>query len=234
MVKTKVTSIRLNSDLLEKVSAFGLNVSRVCEFALQNEINKLILNENVVPKGTVGISKNSRIIMANKKFKNIKRIKVGDKVLSHNILTDRFEDANVIDVGPLTPEKTFTTSITIVNTAGTEIEVLPGTKIFCRPETFSEVDWIPAKDIRHGFLVSTASPKSSIGGSRIVNVNENHIHDFFFRLEVYPNNCFFANSNIRRKLHYMNDYMSSVWTFPVKGYLGQIGILLEQDIIHPK
>lgn len=235
MVKTKITSIRLDADLLEKASAFGLNVSRVCEVALQNEINRLILKKtDIVPKGTVGISKNSRIIVAEEKFKDITKVEVGDRVLSYNISTNGLEYSNVIDVGPLTSEKAFTTSKTIENAIGTKIEVLPYTKIFCWKRSVSDADWIPAKEIDSGLLAKTVSHKKASGSVHIVKVEENHVRDIFYRLEAYPNNNFFANSNPRRMLHYSQDYMPSVWAFPVKGYLGKIGILLEQGSIHPK
>lgn len=230
-----MTSIRLSADLLEKASAFGLNVSKICEAALQNEVNKLILNESIiVPKGIFGISKNSRIIMSSGEVKNIRKIKVRDKVLSYNLSTDRLEDANVLDVGPLTSENAFATSITIENAIGTKIELLPDTKIFCWPKNFSEANWISAKDIRPNFSVRTTSHKRSSGSTLIVKVKKNHVKDVFYRLEVYPNNSFFANSNPRRKFHYINDYMPSVWGFPIKGYLGQIGTLLEQSSIRGK
>jgi len=106
--------------------------------------------------------------------------------------------------------------------------------IFCWSKSFWNADWISAKDVSSGFMVKTVSHKKSSGSTHIMKVKENHAQDIFYRLEVYPNNNFFANSNPRRKLHYINDYMPSVWAFPVKGYLGQIGILLEQVNIRAK
>ena len=41
MVETKVTSIRLPKDLLEKAQDLGLNVSKVCENCLRKAVSKL-------------------------------------------------------------------------------------------------------------------------------------------------------------------------------------------------
>ena len=41
MAETKVTSIRLPADLLEKARDLGLNVSKVCENCLRKAVNKL-------------------------------------------------------------------------------------------------------------------------------------------------------------------------------------------------
>jgi len=230
MHRTKVTSIRLDAGLLEKATAFGLNISKVCETALENEVSKAILNESIViPEGIVGLIKGSRIIMAERKFKEIEKVRAGDRVLSRNESTDRLEETNVIDVGPLTSEKAFAAFVTIENAGGTQIELLPDTKIFCWRNSFSDACWLPAKDIRPSFLVSTVSHKGSPGSTYITKVKENHIHSIFYRLELYPSNNFFANSNPRRKLHYVDDYMSSIWTFPIKGRLGQISSLLERS-----
>lgn len=235
MTNTKVTSVRLDANLLEKASAFGLNVSKVCEAALKNELNKLILHEGVVvPKGIVGVSRNTRILMANEKYRNITRVHVGDKVVSNNPFTDKLEEANVIDVGPLTEEKAFLTYLTIENATGTVIKVLPDTMIFCWKDVFSDADWVPARNISRGFSAVSVSKKRASGASGIISVKEVHTPDVFYRLEIYPYNNFFANSNQIRKLHYVNDYMPSVWTFPVKGYMGQIGSLLEHKKIHSK
>lgn len=225
---SKVTSIRLDAELLDKATAFGLNISKFCAFALKKELNKLVLNLGIVSEETMGISKHSRVIMAGEKFKAITKIKVGDRVLSYNQLTNRIEEANVIDVGPLTPENAFVAPTTIENSGGTKIQVLPGTKIFCRQGNLSNDDWFPAREIRSGFLAPTISHKSHFLGSTGINkVSKGYVRDNFFRLEVYPNNSFFANSNRRRKAHYIEDYGVSVWAFLIKGYLGQIGYLLE-------
>jgi len=230
--KTRVTSIRLDLDLLEKAAAFGINVSRFCEYTLRREVNRRLLDLGVVPVGTAGISRKSRIIMADERFKEISKIKVGEGVISYNPATDRVEDANVIDVGPLTSEDTFATTITIENGAGTGIEVLPDTRIFCWQDSYSKADWLPAKDIRAGYFVTVASHKSYAGGStRIERTVKNHVRDIFLKLEVYPNNSFFANSNPRRKMRYFEDYPASVWAFPIKGYLGKIGVMLEESQI---
>lgn len=226
---TKVTSIRINADLLDKATAFGINISKFCEVALSKELNRLTLNLGIVPEGTMGISKHSRIIMAGEKFKNITKIRVGDRVLSYNELTGRVEEANVIDVGLLTQEDAFVTPITIENNGGTKIQILPGTKIFCRQRNLSNNDWLTARDIQRDFLIPMISHKSHFFGSTLIGrVSKEYARGSFFRLEVYPNNSFFANSNLRRKTHYIEDYGASVWAFLVKGYLGQIGCLLEQ------
>jgi len=232
MRKTKVTSIRLDADLLEKATAFGLNISRVCEASIQNEINKQLLDENIiVPRGINGISKNSRVIMDGRKFKSIKKIKAGEKVLSQDVFSNKLETANVIDVGPLTSDEAVMRRITIKNSSGTMIQALPDTPIFCWTSSLSQANWIAAKDVKQGFLAKSVSCKSSGGSTHIMKVEKEYVQDVFYRLEVYPNNNFFANSNVRRKLHYIDDLMPSVWTFPVKGYLGQIGTLLEQNRI---
>lgn len=223
-----MTSIRLDADLLEKAAAFNINLSRLCEYTLRREVNERILDLSVVPVGVTGISRKSRVIMTNKKFKDVTKIKAGERVMSYNPTARRVEEANIIDVGPLTPEGAFVTTTIIEDNIGTRIEVLPDTKIFCWKDSFGESDWYPAKNIQAGYHVSTASPKSFAGGStRIQKVRKNHVRDVLFKLEVYPNNSFFANSNPRRKTHYLEDYLPSVWAFPLKGYLGQIGRLLQ-------
>ncbi len=232
MTKTKVTSIRLDEDILEKASAFNINISRLCEYALRREVSKRLLNIGVLPGGTVGISRKSRVIMANKKFKDVPRITAGERVISYNPVTNEVEEANVIDVGPLTPEDTFTTTLTIEDNIGTMIELLPDTRVFCWKDYLSDAKWVQARDIKAGYSVTTASHKSYGGGSTIIErIRKNHKRDVLFRLEVYPNNSFFANSNPRRKRHYLGDYPASVWAFPIKGYLGQIGIMLEESQI---
>jgi hypothetical protein len=223
MSKTKVTSIRLDADLLEKASAFGLNISKICEVSVRNELRKSILREDtVIPEGIRGLGKGSRIIMSNMKFKDIRKIRVGDRVLSVDFFTGKSEEANVLDVGVLTSREAFATSITIKAATGPVIELLPETLLCCWRNGSSGPEWIAAKNIRVGFVVSLRSCKSSGGSTLVENVEENHVRDVFYRLEVYPNNNFFANSSTIRRTHYVNDYMSAVWAFPVKGYLGQI------------
>jgi hypothetical protein len=238
MSERRVTSIRLNADLLERASAYGFNLSRLCEAALQNELNKRLMDEGMIPsKGAVGISRNSRIVMNGQKFKNIERLNVGDKVVSFNLSSNRFEEANVIDVGPLTLNEAFATVITIENSGGTKIDVLPDTQIYCwmPHKSSSSADWISASDIQEGYYISTRSHKSaSFGSTTISKVKKTHVRDVFYRLEVYPNNNFYANSNVRRMTHFVNDYMPSVWAFPIKGYPGQIGALFEHRIPNPK
>jgi len=53
----------------------------------------------VIPPGIPGLSKNTRILMAETgKFERIDRLKAGDKVVSYDSMTEQCEDANVIDV----------------------------------------------------------------------------------------------------------------------------------------
>lgn len=104
---------------------YGVNISRVSERAIRYEIQNLELRKNpVIQKGIVGLGKNTRILMAEKeKFEKIDRLKAGDKVLSFNSFTRRCEEANVIDISPLTKEKAFAKYI-ILNSYGIKIELL--------------------------------------------------------------------------------------------------------------
>jgi len=67
-----------------------------------------------------------------------------------------------------------------------------------------------------------------MGSTTIVEVTKKFAkNSLFYKLEVYPNNSFFANSNIERKLSL--PIIGAAWGFPIKGYLGQIGSLLEKS-----
>lgn len=233
MGKRIVTSIRLDEELIQKASAFGLNISKVSEKALRHAIIGLQPRAiNVIPQGISGVRETARVLMADTgKFKRIKDLRAGDKVVCFDSQIGSCDEANVIDVGPLTSRKTFVKFIRIVDNCGSEIELLPDTKLRCWQGSSSNVDWIKAKDVRSGYSVSLQSGYYRKGGlmgsTGIVAVEEKISETIFYKLEVYPSNCFFANSNRVRKLHYASDALGAAWGFPIKGYLGQIGALLE-------
>jgi len=67
-----------------------------------------------------------------------------------------------------------------------------------------------------------------MGSTTIVEAAQRFTSDsLFYKLEVYPNNSFFANSNTEGKLSFPS--VEAAWGFPIKGYLGQIGSLLEKS-----
>lgn len=233
MGKRIVTSIRLDEELVQKASALGLNVSKISEEALRHAVIKLQpCAVSVIPQGISGVREVARVLMADTgKFKKINHLRAGDKVVSFDPQIGSCEEANVIDVGPLTSRKTFVKFVKIVNNCDSEIELLPDTRLRCWQSSSSNADWFRAKDIRPGYSVSLQSGPyrkgGFIGSTRIVAVDEKFAETTFYKLEVYPNNSFFANSNRVRKLHYASDALGAAWGFPIKGYLGQIGALLE-------
>lgn len=233
MGKRIVTSVRLDEELVQKASVLGLNISKISGEALRRAVINLQPSAvNVIPQGISGVRETARVLMADTgKFEKINRLRAGDKVVSFNSQIGSCEEANVIDVGPLTTRKTFVKFIKIVNNCRSEIELLPDTRIRCWQNLSSDADWVRAKDIRPRYRVSLQSGpyrKGSLAGStQIVSVDEKFAETTFYKLEVYPNNSFFANSNMVRKLHYASDALGAAWGFPIKGYLGQIGAFLE-------
>jgi len=187
----------------------------------------------VIPPGIAGLSKNTRILMAETgKFERIDRLKAGDKVVSYDSMNEQCEDANVIDVGPLTSIKTLVSFLAITDNIGTTIGLLPDTKIHCSRSWNSEREWIRAMDVRPDYYISRQSGpyrKGRPSGSTVIVEAEQRFapDSVFYKLEVYPNNSFFANSNIQRKLSFPS--VEAAWGFPIKGYLGQIGSLLEKS-----
>lgn len=242
MGKRIVSSIRLDEDLIQTASVLGLNISKISAEALERAIlNKLPSVTDVIPQGIMGVRDNTRVLMTDTgKFKKIAQLKAGDKVVSYNSTTERCEDANVIDVGPLTSSKSWASFWTIIDNIGTKIELLPDTKIYCWRESFSDADWLRVSDISPGYRIPPQSgyyrKGSLIGHTTIAKAEKITIakaekmfvsDSLFYKLEVYPNNSFFANSNVVRKLHPLSDGLPAAWGFPIKGYLGQIGTLLE-------
>lgn len=233
MGKRIVSSIRLDEDLVQMASALGLNISRISSEALKRAVMNLQSSvTNVIPQGIAGVRENTRVLMADTgKFKKINQLKAGDKVVSYNSLIERCEDANVIDVGPLTSSKSSVSFLILINKMGTKIEVLPDTKIYCWRDSYSDADWIRAMDVKPGYNISVQSGPYRRGGltsTTVVQAKKAFSDSLFYKLEVYPNNSFFANSNVVRKLHPLSDGLSAAWGFPIKGYLGQIGVLLEK------
>lgn len=235
MVKTQVTSIRINSELIEKANAFGLNVSKLTEEAITREINKMMLKHNIIPQDLqLGLSKKSRVLLDNDRFKDISKLKIGDKVVSYNEIQNKLEPANVIDVGPLTDDKAFAMQVKISTNTKVDLEVLKHTPVFCSKGNLSTSDWVKATDIIAGFSINNVSRVKAQGFCKILNVLSEPKKDDFYKLEVYPNNTFIANSNPLRKTRYLEDYPASVWGLPVKGYPGEIGLLLEPTIARAK
>ena len=80
-------------------SALGLNVSKITSETLKRAVMNLQPSKiNLIPLGIAGLSKSTRILMAETgKFERIDRLKAGDKVVSYDIITGQCEDANVID-----------------------------------------------------------------------------------------------------------------------------------------
>jgi hypothetical protein len=165
------------------------------------------------------------------KFKPIDQVKIGDVVVSYNESTGKCEEAHVIGVGAITQDETLSSFITIVDNIGTRIEVLPQTKIYCRSGYNSDAEWTKAEDIKDGYLVASISGyyrhSSPAGSTHIKETRKNFTNERFFKLEVYPNNTFFANSNKIQKLRFTEDVLGASWGLPIRGYPGQIGRLLE-------
>lgn len=234
MGKRIVTSVRLDEDIVQMASALGLNISRISSEALKRAIIDQQSGEtNVIPRGIAGVRENTRVLMAETgKFKKICELKAGDKVVSYNSLIDKCENANVIDVGPLTSSKSLTSFLILINKMGTKIEILPDTKIYCWRDSYSDADWIRAVDVKQEYHISVQSGPYRRGGltsTTVVQAKKTVSDSLFYKLEVYPNNSFFANSNIVRKLHPISNGLPAAWGFPIKGYLGQIGVLLEKN-----
>ena len=66
-----------------------------------------------------------------------------------------------------------------------------------------------------------------MGSTGVNEVKIDYKPEKFFRMTVYPNNSFFANSNTRGITHPIEDFTKSVWAFPVNGYLGDKGYLFD-------
>jgi len=234
MGRRTVTSIRLDENLVQIASALGLNVSKITSETLKRAIMNLQPSKlNVIPLGIAGLSKNTRILMAETgKFQKADRLKAGDRVVSYDSMTEQCEDANVIDVGALTSIETLVSFFTITDNVGTTIELLPDTKLYCRRDWNSRGEWIRVMDVHPGYHIQSQSGPYRkgmlMGSTSIVEVTKEFPKDsLFYKLEVYPNNSFFANSNIERKLSWPS--IGAAWGFPIKGYLGQIGSILEKS-----
>jgi hypothetical protein len=230
---TTVTSVRLDERLLRQAIALGLNISKVTEGALKAAVRDLQPRAvGIVPGDAPGIGSSIRVLMMDDgKFKPITKIRVGEAVVSYNESTRRCEQAHVIDVGPLTDEEAISVCYRISDNIGTRVDVLPATSVFCRVRFGDDAKWTPAEEVRPGHLIMNVSGScrrfGPSGTTSIGRVQKENVKETFFKLEVYPNNSFFGNSNSVRKLHLVEDMLPAAWGMPLKGYPGQIGRLLE-------
>ena len=136
--------------------ALGLKISRISEEAVRRAVITTLPHAiNVIPEGVSGVRDNTRVLMADKgKFEKITRLKAGDRVVSYDGLTGRCEDANVIDVGPLTSERSLVSFLTVVDNIGSKIDLLPDTRIRCWEGSSPNADWTRAKDVHPGCSIS--------------------------------------------------------------------------------
>jgi len=226
MVK-QVTSVRIEEELLNKAQLHRINLSHLFESALESELNRLdariMQGTGFMPVNFPGLRENARILsLDEKKFKSIKKIKIGEAILSYNHINRTVEKSRVLSIEPIYDTPKMTRNITIKH-YDISLDVLPATKLYCWKRSSSRAKWIKAEDIQPGIDTFLNSPISQpgthpLGTSGITEVYSDFIEDIFYYFEAYPYNSCFANSIHPTIKKLYRNYPESVWGFPIFGY----------------
>lgn len=227
MVK-RVTSIRLEEELLEKAELLNLNISKIAQSSIKYEVERKTLSYLrdgfIVPHNFPGVRNTVRILSFSKnkaKFKKINKLRVGDKIISYNESTKTLDYSYIISKERLNSTPSIGSCYRIFS-YDTYIDVQPTTKIFCWPRLVSESNWYEAQDIQKGystFTTSTVARQGShpIGSVLITEIQKDYVEDYYYLIEAYPYNTFIANS-VEREILKPITIGASFWGFVIQGY----------------